>query len=138
MILYQLTVIRDGQQQQIPVTLVARPASPQQQQPQQLTQSPNQPSLGITGIEVTPDIAKAMGLPETRGFLVTAVIAGGPSDKAGIRGGYIVTNINGTDIQLGGDVIVKIDNKTITNINDIPTYLNLQRKVGDTVAANSY
>jgi serine protease Do len=129
----QLTVLRDGQQQQIPVTLAARPASPQQQQPQQLTQSPNQPSLGITGIEVTPDIAKAMGLPETRGFLVTAVIAGGPSDKAGIRGGYIVTNINGTDIQLGGDVIVKIDNKTITNINDIPTYLNLQRKVGDTV-----
>ena len=129
----QLTVLRDGQLQQIPVTLAARPASPQQQQPQQLAQSPNQPSLGITGIDVTPDIAKAMDLPEARGFLVTAVIAGGPSDKAGIRGGYIVTNVNGTDIQLGGDVIVKIDNKTVTNINDILTYLNSERKVGDTV-----
>jgi serine protease Do len=129
----QVTVLRDGQPQQIPLTLAARPASPQQQQPQQLTESPNQPSLGITGIEITPDIAKAMGLPEAKGFLVTAVIAGGPSDKAGIRGGYIVTNVNGTDIQLGGDVIVKIDNKTITNINDILTYLNSQRKVGDTV-----
>jgi serine protease Do len=129
----QLTVLRDGQLQQIPVTLAARPASPQPQQPQQLAQSPNQPSLGITGIDVTPDIAKAMDLPEARGFLVTAVIAGGPSDKAGIRGGYIVTNVNGTDIQLGGDVIVKIDNKTVTNINDILTYLNSERKVGDTV-----
>jgi serine protease Do len=129
----QLTVLRDGQLQQIPVILAARPASPQQQQPQQLAQSPNQPSLGITGIDVTPDIAKAMDLPEARGFLVTAVIAGGPSDKAGIRGGYIVTNVNGTDLQLGGDVIVKIDNKTVTNINDILTYLNSERKVGDTV-----
>jgi S1-C subfamily serine protease len=129
----QLTVLRDGQLQQIPVTLAARPSVPQQEQPQQLSQSPNQPSLGITGIDVTPDIAKAMGLQEARGFLVTGIIAGGPSDKAGIRGGYIVDNINGTEIQLGGDVIMKIDNKTVTNINDILTYLNSQKKVGDTV-----
>ena len=129
----QLTVLRDGQLQQIPVTLAARPSISQQQQPQQLAQSPNQPSLGITGISVTPDIAKAMGLQEARGFLITGIIAGGPSDKAGLRGGYIVDNINGTEIQLGGDLIVKIDNKTVTNINDILTYLNSQRKVGDTV-----
>jgi serine protease Do len=129
----QLTVLRDGQLQQIPVTLAARPASPQQQQPQQLTQSPDQPSLGIIGIDVTPDIAKAMGLQEARGFLVTDIIAGGPSDKAGIRGGYLTTNVNGTQIELGGDVIVKIDNKTVASINDILTYLNSQKKVGDTV-----
>jgi serine protease Do len=129
----QLTVLRDGQLQQLPVTLAARPASPQPQQPQQLTQSPNQPSLGIIGVDVTPDIAKAMGLQEARGFLVTEIIAGGPSDKAGIRGGYLTTNINGTQIELGGDVIVKIDNQTVANINDILTYLNSQKKVGDTV-----
>jgi serine protease Do len=129
----QLTVLRDGQLQQIPLTLTARPSSSQPQQPQQLAQSPNQPSLGITGIDVTPDIAKAMGLQEARGFLITGIIAGGPSDKAGIRGGYIVDNFNGTEIQLGGDVVVKIDNKTVANINDILTYLNSQRKVGDTV-----
>jgi serine protease Do len=129
----QLTVLRDGQLQQIPVTLAARPASPQQQQPQQLTQSPDQPSLGITGIDVTPDIAKAMGLQEARGFLVNDIIAGGPSDKAGIRGGYLTTNVNGTQIELGGDIIVKIDNTTVASINDILTYLNSQKKVGDTV-----
>jgi serine protease Do len=129
----QLTVLRDGQLQQIPLTLTARPSSSQPQQPQQLAQSPNQPSLGITGIDVTPDIAKAMGLQEARGFLITGIIAGGPSDKAGIRGGYIVDNFNGTEIQLGGDVVVKIDNMTVANINDILTYLNSQRKVGDTV-----
>ena len=126
-----LRVLRDGQLKEIPVTLVARPISQQRQQ--QLSQSPNQPSLGITGVDITPDIAKAMGLQEARGFLVTAVAAGGPAAKAGIRGGYIITNINGTEIELGGDVILQIDNKTVTTINDILTYLNTQTKVGDIV-----
>jgi S1-C subfamily serine protease len=127
----QLTVLRDGQLQEIPVTLAARPAL--SQQPQLLAQSPDQPSLGILGIDITPEIAEAMGLQEARGFLVTDVIKGGPSDKAGIRGGYIVANINGTEIELGGDVILEIDNVTVRTINDILTYLNTQKKVGDTV-----
>jgi serine protease Do len=130
----QLTVRRDdGQLQEIPVTLAARPTPSQEQQPQQLSQSPNQPSLGILGIDITSKIAEAMGLQEARGFLVTDVIRGGPSDKAGIRGGYIITNINGTEIELGGDLILEIDNKTVRTINDILTYLNTQKKVGDTV-----
>ena len=127
----QLTVLRDGQLQKIPVTLAARPAL--SQQPQLLAQSPDQPSLGILGIDITPEIAEAMELQEARGFLVTDVIKGGPSDKAGIRGGYIVANINGTEIELGGDVILEIDNKTVRIINDILTYLNTQKKVGDNV-----
>jgi serine protease Do len=129
----QLTVLRDGQLQEIPVTLAARPTPSQEQQPQQLSQSPNKPSLGILGIDITPEIAEAMGLQEARGFLVTDVIRGGPSDKAGIRGGYIITNINGTEIELGGDLILEIDNKTVRTINDILTYLNTQKKVGDTI-----
>ena len=129
----QLTVLRDGQLQETPVTLAARPTPSQEQQPQQLSQSPDQPSLGILGIDITPEIAEAMGLQEARGFLVTDVITGGPSDKAGIRGGYIVANINGTEIELGGDVILEIDNQTVRTINDILAYLNTQKKVGDIV-----
>jgi S1-C subfamily serine protease len=129
----QLTVLRDGQLQEIPVTLAARPTPSQEQQPQQLSESPNQPSLGILGIDITPEIAEAMGLQEARGFLITDVIKEGPSDKAGIRGGYIITNINGTEIELGGDLILEIDNKTVRTINDILTYLNTQKRVGDTV-----
>ena len=36
------------------------------------------PDIGITGIDVTPEIAKAIGLQEARGFLVTDVTAKGP------------------------------------------------------------
>lgn len=90
------------------------------------------PWLGITGVDVTPDIAKQMNLTEARGFLVIDVNSNGPADKAGIRGGYIVEIINNTQYRLGGDVIVGIDNKTIKSVSDITDYL-MNKKEGDSV-----
>src|ERR687898_258716 len=90
------------------------------------------PWLGITGVDVTPDIAKKMNLTEERGFLVIDVNFNGPADKAGIRGGYIVEIINNTQYRLGGDVIVGIDNQTINSVSDITNYL-MNKKEGDIV-----
>ena len=90
------------------------------------------PWLGITGVDVTPDIAQKMNLTEARGFLVIDVNSNGPADKAGIRGGYIVEIINNTQYRLGGDVIVGIDNKTINSVSDITNYL-MNKKEGDIV-----
>ena len=127
----QLTILRDGRPQTINLTLTARPESSQLQQPQPQAEV-QRPSLGISGINVTPAIAKAMNLTQAAGFLVVDIIAEGPADKAGIRGGYVVANINGTEIELGGDVILRIDNITVNTIDDILSYLNT-KKVGDTV-----
>jgi len=41
-----------------------------------------------------------------------------------LRGGYIIAEINGTQIELGGDVIIKIDNSTVRNNQDIKKYLS--------------
>jgi serine protease Do len=90
------------------------------------------PWLGITGIDVTPDIAKKMNLTEPRGFLVIDVNANGPADKAGIRGGYKVEIINNTQYRLGGDVIVGIDNHTVNSVSNITDYLK-DKKEGDIV-----
>jgi S1-C subfamily serine protease len=90
------------------------------------------PWLGITGVDVTPDIAKKMNLTEARGFLVIDVNSNGPADTAGIRGGYIVEIINNTQYRLGGDVIVGIDNQTIKSVSDITDYL-MNKKEGDIV-----
>jgi S1-C subfamily serine protease len=90
------------------------------------------PWLGITGVDVTPDIAKKMNLTEARGFLVIDVNSNGPADKAGIRGGYIVEIINNTQYRLGGDVIVGIDNQTINSVSDITNYL-MNKKEGDVI-----
>jgi serine protease Do len=90
------------------------------------------PYLGVSGIDVTSDIAKIINLNETKGFLVTDITSGGPADKAGIRGGDVLTDINGTEVELGGDVIIGIDNTTVRKIDDVLSYLD-SKKVGDIV-----
>lgn len=127
----QLTIVRDGKTQTVNATLTPRPGSNQSQllQPQSEQQ---RPSLGISGTNVTPAIAKAMNMTQATGFLVVDIIAEGPADKAGIRGGYLIANINGTNIELGGDVILRIDNKKVNTINNILSYLDT-KKVNDTV-----
>ena len=121
-----LTIIRDGIVQEKTTVLQARPDS------QTLMSSSQHPSLGITGIDVMPDIAKKMNLTEARGFLVIDVNSNGPADKAGIRGGYIVEIINNTQYRLGGDVIIGIDNQTVNSVSDITDYLK-NKKEGDIV-----
>ena len=126
----QLTIVRDGKTQTVNATLTPRPGSNQSQLLQ--PQSEQRPSLGISGTNVTPAIAKAMNMTQATGFLVVDITAEGPADKAGIRGGYLIANVNGTDMELGGDVILRIDNKTVNTIDNILSYLDT-KKVNDTV-----
>jgi S1-C subfamily serine protease len=128
----QLTIVRDGKTQTVNAILTPRPGSNQSQQQLQSQSEQQRPSLGISGTNVTPAIAKAMNMTQATGFLVVDIIAEGPADKAGIRGGYLISNINGTDIELGGDVILRIDNKTVNTIDNILSYLDT-KKVNDTV-----
>ena len=89
-------------------------------------------SLGVIGIPVTPDIAQALNLSQPLGNLVINVVAGSPADKANLKGGYTIANIGGREIVIGGDVILRIDNRAATTTNDIRGYLDT-KKVGDVV-----
>jgi S1-C subfamily serine protease len=91
------------------------------------------PYLGIVGLDITPEMADALGLEEARGFLVTDVSRGSPAQKAGMQGGSSPTNIDGREIALGGDVILEIDENTVRKLDDVLTYLEREKKVGDAV-----
>jgi S1-C subfamily serine protease len=92
------------------------------------------PWLGISGTDVTPDIANAIGLQEARGFLVINVVEGGPADMAGIEGGDILAQVGGgSEIVLGGDVILAVDNVAVRKIDDLLGYLEASTEVGRTV-----
>ncbi len=54
--------------------------------------------LGIIIQEVTPDLAKAFGLPKAEGALVGQVEAGGPAAKAGLEKGDVILALNGQPI----------------------------------------
>lgn len=139
-----LTVIRNGQVQEIGLTLAARPNSTITDNAiTQEIQDDNNPSLGITGINVTPEIALQMNVPSSiinggeKGFLVIDVLRNGSAEEAGIRGGYITSDINGNQIELGGDIIIGIDNITIGSVEDIRKALST-KQVGDSVQLTVY
>jgi S1-C subfamily serine protease len=92
------------------------------------------PYLGISGTDMSPDIAQAMNLPtDTRGALVELVTAGGPAAKAGLQASTTTVTINGVQGTVGGDVITAIDGQTIHSMSDIIAYLSIHTQVGQTI-----
>ena len=54
--------------------------------------------LGVQIQDVTPEIAKSLGLPKAEGALVADVTADGPAAKIGIKQGDVILNYDGHDI----------------------------------------
>jgi putative serine protease PepD len=90
--------------------------------------------LGISGTDLTPEIAKALNLPVDSGALVQSVTPGGPADKAGIKGGdpNTTVNVSGARIHAGGDVITAIDGQTVNSMTDVIDDINAKQP-GDSV-----
>ena len=90
--------------------------------------------LGISGTTLTPSLAQAMGLKaDQRGALVSSVAAGGPSDKAGLRGSNQQATVDGEAVIVGGDVITAINGQPVKNFDDLIAYLSRSTEVNQTV-----
>jgi S1-C subfamily serine protease len=85
--------------------------------------------LGITSARLTADLAKQLKLPTDKGALVQEVVPGGPSDKAGIRGGR---SVSPNEIAAGGDLIVELDGRRINSPDDVAAAI-ADNKPGDRV-----
>jgi len=73
-----------------------------------------------------------LGLPVDHGALVQQVTPGGPADKAGIKAGEISAQLNGSAIQLGGDIITKVNGHQIRSDTDLANAI-ANKKKGDKV-----
>jgi Do/DeqQ family serine protease len=73
--------------------------------------------LGVTILTITPDIAEAYGVKETRGALVSQVMADSAAEKAGVK---------------TGDIIRSVDGKSVNNANELRNTIGLKRS-GETV-----
>src|SRR5690606_14637989 len=54
--------------------------------------------IGITLQEVTPELARASNLPDTRGALVNGLTEGGPGEKAGSQRGDVIRSVDGRPV----------------------------------------
>jgi serine protease Do len=96
----------------IPINM-AKEIAPQLQKQGHVTRG----LLGVSIQNVTPELAKSLGLKESKGALVSQVAPGGPADKAGIE---------------QGDVIVSFDGRIVEDSKDLPRIV-ASTAVGKTV-----
>jgi len=114
-----LTILRNGKQQTIDVTLAARPSAEARSSASSQASSQGI-TLGVTGINVDASIAQEMNLPSgQQGVLVEQVQPGSLADTAGLRSGSKSVTINGQQINVGGDIITALNGQPITSIQEI-------------------
>jgi S1-C subfamily serine protease len=87
--------------------------------------------LGITGASIDASLAR-LNLATKSGVLVQTVSPGSPAAKAGIKGGDARANLDGSQIALGGDVVKKVDGRTVHTMEDVVAAIN-RHKPGDSV-----
>ena len=136
-----LTILRDGEEETVAVTLAARPAAEERfEPPAPRGTHPGTGAhpgtggwLGIQGLTLSPEIAEAMELPSGQaGILVAEVIQATPADEAGLLGGDQMVDVDGRQVPVGGDVITAIDGEAVTRFEELRAVL-LQSEPGQKV-----
>jgi S1-C subfamily serine protease len=90
------------------------------------------PTLGIMPLAIGPELAGQMGLAADSGVLILKTVPGGAADKAGLRGGKERAYLGNTEIYLGGDLIVGLDDQPVSSPQDLAEIMN-RHEVGDSV-----
>ncbi len=74
--------------------------------------------LGITGATIDASLAD-LQLKVNKGVLVQTVEKDGPASKAGLHGGTIESQLGGSRIMLGGDVIQTFEGQAVDSMSDL-------------------
>ena len=89
------------------------------------------PWIGISGRDIDPDLAKALGLTDAVGFLIITVVDDSPASKAGLIGSDKTIEVEGGELLVGGDIIISVDGIEVRKIDDILIHLQRVKAVGD-------
>ena len=94
------------------------------------------PWLGLTAATLTSDLAQSVkGLKANfKGVLVDSIVKDGPADKAEVNGS--ITDQYGQ--KHGGDIITAIDGHNVIQTEDLVSYIEEQKKVGDKITLTIY
>ena len=116
-----VTFLRDGQEQTVPITL----GSPQA--------AGGTPWLGVIGQALDPATAGAMNLAQgQKGVLVGGLVPGSPAAQSGLQPNDQEATVNGQTVPVGGDVVTAVDGIPVSTPQDLESIIN-QHKPGDSV-----
>jgi 2-alkenal reductase len=123
-----LTILRDGREQKLDVTLAARPTAQERVDANSIPNTPSEAGgirLGIMGANMAPAIAQEMkNLPEDQqGVLIQQVEPGSLADKAGLQAGTKSVTIDGQEIMIGGDIITALNGEQVPTIQELKAAL---------------
>jgi S1-C subfamily serine protease len=88
--------------------------------------------LGVSTTAVYPQLAERFDLGIDHGAWVQEVVDGGPADRAGVRAGSGEERFQARDVVPGGDVITKIDGRTVDEETDLGIII-ANKRPGETV-----
>jgi S1-C subfamily serine protease len=93
------------------------------------------PWLGMSAGTLTSGIAKREGLDRNvNGIIVDSIVKNGPVDQAGINGS--TTNQYGE--RLGGDIITGTDGNPVVRMEDLISYLEIQKSPGENMTLSVF
>jgi Do/DeqQ family serine protease len=86
------------------------------------------PWLGASGREVTSDLAHALGLRRPAGVLIENVYPDGPADRAGIRTGDVILEVNGRAVDDTQALNYRIATLPIGESTDVTVWRNGEQR----------
>ncbi|MFA5103199.1 MAG: trypsin-like peptidase domain-containing protein [Candidatus Thermoplasmatota archaeon] len=81
------------------------------------------PWVGVSGTDMTYEIAKTIGTNITYGWLIMQLTTGGAAADAGLQGGTQQVRVVDEWILIGGDVIIAVDGIRVINGDAFMSYL---------------
>jgi 2-alkenal reductase len=87
---------------------------------------------GVQTEDLTPSLARHLGLKVSRGAIVDRVTPGGPSAAAGIRGGAASGSFQGVAVVAGGDVVVAVNGRPVASASDFVRIITNELRPGQT------
>jgi S1-C subfamily serine protease len=82
--------------------------------------------LGVRGGDVDPSLVEAMNLPVERGAYLWQIEPNGPADLAGLQGSDETVELNGRQVDIGGDVVIAVNGQNVNTFDDLLIYIALK------------
>ncbi len=90
--------------------------------------------LGIAGRDLERNTAIEMDLPPgQRGALIIEVVEESPAEKAGLQGSDERARIDGVEVPIGGDVIIAVEDRQVSGMDDLIVYLVEETRPGQDI-----